>query len=98
MLFDQKDLLLGPIVSMSLPASSFNSNMIGLQYFLPTVLFPNYVSKYNSKRFFIRNEKHLIQNGKTFDLKRKKFDKKPFNYCEFSPLSRIKNKFRQVNT
>ena len=30
-LFDQREFLIGPSVSLSLPASGFNSNMIGLE-------------------------------------------------------------------
>ena len=38
-LFEQRELLIGTSVSLSLPASGFNSNMIGLEAFRPTILF-----------------------------------------------------------
>ena len=37
--FDQRDLLIGKIISLSLSASSFNYNIIGLEAFRLTILF-----------------------------------------------------------
>ena len=38
-LFNQRELLIGTSVTVSLPASGFNSNMIGLEYFRLAILF-----------------------------------------------------------
>ena len=37
--FDQRDLLIGKIISLSLSASSFNYNIIGLEAFCLNILF-----------------------------------------------------------
>ena len=89
-LFDQMELLIGTSVSLSLHASGFNSNMIGLEAFGPAILFAR--RQFEKANFLIfKTENHLIQNEKEFDSKQ-------FNYREFSSLSQTKNSFHQVNT
>ena len=62
-LFDQRESLIRHIVTVNLPVSGFNSNMISLKYFYPTILFARIL-------FELAFETILDLEKKT-DLKRK---------------------------